>query len=85
MSDSFGSCDLAVESWVREREYYRGGTKIPEKSGDKVFEEYGHWTQLVWSDTREVGCCAGMEESERLVVWVCEYWPAGNVQGRSAY
>jgi pathogenesis-related protein 1 len=40
----------------------------------------GHFTQLVWRDTRAFGCgqvvCNGGE------LWVCSYAPAGNVQGQ---
>lgn len=40
--------------------------------------ETGHFTQVVWRDTSQVGCamttCKGMD------IWVCEYDPPGNVQ-----
>jgi len=39
----------------------------------------GHFTQVVWRATTHVGCgtvnCNGMD------IWVCEYDPAGNVEG----
>lgn len=44
----------------------------------------GHYTQVVWRDTREVGCgahvCPGGEQ-----VWVCQYRPAGNWVGQRPY
>lgn len=43
----------------------------------------GHYTQIVWKDTREVGCAhawRGMRE-----VWVCDYFPPGNVVGKRPY
>lgn len=44
----------------------------------------GHYTQVVWKSTREVGCarrvCANSTQ-----VWVCNYRPAGNYVGRSPY
>ena len=40
--------------------------------------ETGHFTQLVWQDTTQLGCatstCNGMD------LWVCQYDPPGNVQ-----
>jgi hypothetical protein len=39
----------------------------------------GHFTQVVWRETTQMGCatatCRGMD------IWVCEYDPPGNVQG----
>lgn len=44
----------------------------------------GHYTQVVWKDTKEVGCgmafCPGSGQ-----VWVCNYSPAGNIVGRKPY
>ena len=43
----------------------------------------GHYTQLIWSRTREVGCAvvgAGNRE-----VWVCNYNPPGNWIGQRPY
>jgi pathogenesis-related protein 1 len=39
----------------------------------------GHYTQLIWSATREVGCAVA-RDSEREV-WVCNYNPPGNWVG----
>jgi uncharacterized protein YkwD len=40
----------------------------------------GHFTQVVWRDTKELGCaraqCSGLD------VWVCQYDPPGNVEGQ---
>jgi len=39
----------------------------------------GHFTQVVWKETTQLGCattsCRGMD------IWVCEYDPPGNVEG----
>jgi len=40
----------------------------------------GHFTQLVWRGTKEVGC--GVAHCKNLDVWVCQYDPPGNVQGQ---
>jgi len=39
----------------------------------------GHYTQIVWRDTREVGCADGRLEGRQVVV--CEYNPPGNRVG----
>ena len=47
-------------------------------------ESTGHFTQLVWSNTTTVGCgrtaCNGDNNTPGYYV-VCEYYPAGNVEG----
>jgi uncharacterized protein YkwD len=40
----------------------------------------GHFTQVVWKATREVGC--GVSRCNGMDVWVCQYDPPGNVRGR---
>jgi pathogenesis-related protein 1 len=43
----------------------------------------GHYTQLIWSDTREVGCAVARDASRE--VWVCNYNPPGNWIGERPY
>jgi uncharacterized protein YkwD len=43
----------------------------------------GHYTQLVWNGTREVGCAVASEP--RHEVWVCNYDPPGNWVGERPY
>jgi hypothetical protein len=40
----------------------------------------GHFTQLVWRSTREVGC--GESHCNGIDVWICQYSPPGNVEGQ---
>lgn len=42
--------------------------------------ETGHFTQLVWVGSTELGC--GQSTCNGLDVWVCQYGPPGNVQGQ---
>lgn len=43
----------------------------------------GHYTQLVWRNTRELGCAVAMDAGRQ--VWVCEYSPPGNIVGFRPY
>src|SRR5712691_6171246 len=43
----------------------------------------GYYTQIVWRDTREVGC--GVARGPGREVWVCDYSPPGNWVGRRPY
>ncbi len=61
-----------VQRWYSEESKYN--YKVP-----KYSRETGHFTQLVWKDTTEVGCaqvsnCGGKWSD----IVVCEYDPAGN-------
>jgi pathogenesis-related protein 1 len=43
----------------------------------------GHYTQIIWRGTREVGC--GVARGTDQEVWVCEYSPPGNWVGKRPY
>jgi pathogenesis-related protein 1 len=43
----------------------------------------GHYTQLVWRTTRQIGC--GVAHDARREIWVCDYDPPGNVIGKKPY
>ena len=43
----------------------------------------GHYTQIVWDGTRQVGC--GVAKGGGREIWVCNYDPAGNWNGRRPY
>ena len=43
----------------------------------------GHYTQIVWRDTKEVGCAVARGRGSE--VWVCNYDPPGNWVGKRPY
>jgi pathogenesis-related protein 1 len=65
-----------VSTWAAEaRDYnYRSNT---------CHGMCGHYTQLIWSDTREVGCAVARDAITE--VWVCNYDPPGNWVGERPY
>jgi uncharacterized protein YkwD len=70
--------DQVVGLWAGERMNYDRATNTC--APGKVC---GHFTQLVWGHTREVGC--GVARSAGREVWVCNFDPPGNVIGRAPY
>lgn len=68
----------AVGAWASEAADYDHGTNAC--AGFTC----GHYTQMVWADTRYLGCgvaaCPGGGE-----MWVCNYDPRGNILGQSPY
>jgi pathogenesis-related protein 1 len=46
-------------------------------------EVCGHFTQLIWRGTKEVGC--GVAGGENGQFWVCYYSPPGNIIGYKPY
>ena len=43
----------------------------------------GHYTQIVWRGTKEVGCAVARGGGREI--WVCNYSPAGNWMGERPY
>jgi pathogenesis-related protein 1 len=43
----------------------------------------GHYTQIVWRGTKQVGCASS--SAAKRQVWVCMYNPPGNWKGQSPY
>jgi len=75
------SVKQAVTSWDSEKKYFNDKTNQC-KNGQVC----GHYTQLVWARTRQVGCaivtCPGFTYQTSMV---CEYYPAGNWIGQKPY
>jgi uncharacterized protein YkwD len=71
-----------VGHWVAEARFYRP-LPVPESSSSGQFGDVGHYTQIVWRATREVGCGEASNRTDDYIV--CRYLPAGNVFGETAY
>jgi len=72
----------SVLAWASEREFYDFGTEV---SGSN-FSSFGHYTQVVWEDSTQVGCAVSINPSCGFgQVWVCQYAPPGNFIGQAPY
>lgn len=77
-SEFYGTLD-ASKAWYEEKADYNG-ERIGETRGKKV----GHYTQMVWRETREVGAGVAYCPSGAIIV-VASYHPAGNMVGSVPY
>lgn len=67
-----------IDTFVSEKRYFKAG-QFPRVSTTGNWGDVGHYTQIVWRETREVGCAKA--EGRQFDVLVCRYYPAGNVIG----
>lgn len=72
------SPEAMVGLWVEEKDDYRPGV-FPNNSRSGDVENVGHYTQLIWRGTGQVGCATAVGAHEEFLV--CRYSQAGNVYG----
>ncbi len=73
----------AVWSWYKEKDYYDYATNSCADG-----KQCGHYTQIVWQDTTEVGCGKAVYQTGNYKGWtvtVCQYNPPGNYIGEWPY
>lgn len=68
-----------IGGFISERAKFQPGT-FPQVSRTGNWADVGHYTQLIWPTTQEVGCAVA--EGPAGDVLVCRYAPAGNVIGQ---
>ena len=74
---AFGAQDM-VGAFLAERQHYRPGA-FPQVSRTGRWQDVGHYTQIIWPGTKEVGCAVARNRAHDYLV--CRYWPAGNTVG----
>ncbi len=67
-----------IDGFLAERTAFRPGT-FPDVSKTGRWSDVGHYTQIIWPETEEVGCATALNAKHEVLV--CRYWPAGNVMG----
>jgi len=71
---------VAVQKWYDEKSGY------DYDSGKCSIDMCGHYTQVVWATSHQVGCayyhCNGLQGSgvSSVMYLLCNYLPAGNIQ-----
>nr|ATU82446.1 venom CRiSP [Lethocerus distinctifemur] len=71
--------DAAIQDWFNEvYEYGYNGSYNPNS---------GHYSQVIWADSQFVGCgyVYYYNKPAYSKLYVCNYGPGGNIQGRRAY
>ena len=66
--------------WVNEKKDWHGGVLTPEN-----WSPTGHYTQMVWKNTQEVGCGTGSGDGHPFNILVCRYSPPGNFMGQAPF
>ncbi len=68
-----------VKDWASERDFYDY-----QKNSCQTGQQCGHYKQVVWKDTTDVGC--GVQScADGSQIWVCAYFPAGNIIGERPF
>ncbi|KAH8703409.1 CAP domain-containing protein [Talaromyces proteolyticus] len=86
LAEGFSNTTSAIDAWARESTDY----SYTKPTG--FSEQTGHFTQLVWKATSQLGCAVAdcsrndetfQENGGEAFGWyfLCEYWPPGNVGG----
>ncbi|KAJ6731605.1 CYSTEINE-RICH SECRETORY PROTEIN ALLERGEN V5/TPX-1-RELATED PROTEIN-RELATED [Salix purpurea] len=70
----------AAAAWVSERKWYSYRSNSCARD-----EECGHYTQIVWRETKRIGCARVDCFGGRGVFMTCNYDPPGNYIGEKPY
>jgi hypothetical protein len=71
-----------ADAWIGEKRYFRPG-RFPNVSTTGDWKTVGHYSQIIWRQTNEVGCA--IESSSDSDILVCRYANPGNVVGQQPY
>ena len=74
--------EAMVGAWIDEKRLFRAGI-FPNNSRTGSFEDVGHYTQVMWRATGEVGCAVIANRNDDFLVF--RYAEAGNVEGERPF
>jgi hypothetical protein len=73
------SINRMIDSWGSEKKNFRQGI-FPNVSKTGNWSDVGHYTQIIWRNTTQVGCAKSTAGGNDILV--CRYSPAGNFIGQ---
>jgi len=76
---AFYDLEHMMARFVDEKRDFRPGV-FPDVSATGKWQDVAHYTQIVWPETREVGCA--LVTAKKRDALVCRYTPPGNVFGQ---
>ena len=77
-STGFYSTREMMNAFLLEKRQFRPGT-FPDVSATGRWTDVGHYTQIIWKETEQVGCAVANNRQNDVLV--CRYLPAGNFRG----
>jgi hypothetical protein len=79
-TSGYYNADDMFGTFLGERKAYKPGT-FPDVSKTGRWQDVGHYSQVIWPGTQQVGCAIAHNKARDFLV--CRYWPAGNVFGHA--
>jgi uncharacterized protein YkwD len=75
-----------LRGWCQQEEQAYLNYQPPEpRIDDTNYRIFGHFTQVVWSGTEKLGGGRAANHDGTREVWVCSYYPPGNMSGERPY
>jgi hypothetical protein len=77
----------AADAWIKEKRDYHYG-KVGDASTCNKDAICGHYTQVIWKETSQVGCAIAKYSTGNMKNWyvvVCKYKTPGNYEGETPY
>lgn len=72
-----------MRRWTAEKTHFLPGRAHPHTSRTGNWADVSHYSAMIWSATRHVGCAIARSRTRDYLV--CRYSPPGNVRGTAPY